>query len=242
MELTYFVHGRRDQSKVALTFDDGPNPPRTDEVLDILANANARATFFVIGKWVTAFPQAFERIVRAGHVIGNHSYEHQYHVSDYDKAETVISNITGRRTIFARPHAFDFGAFGQTLQAQLPTTRIVDSDVNPADYAQTDPGTIARLVLEHQSLDNGSIIDLHDGSELDDPALRLARPLPLLQALPTIIDGLKSKGFSLVGLDEMELEGTRVWNDASPDRMVFSPTASGVVHHAAKPEEMVKSR
>jgi peptidoglycan/xylan/chitin deacetylase (PgdA/CDA1 family) len=231
MELTYYTHGRRDEPKVALTFDDGPNPPRTDEVLDILANAGVRATFFVIGKWVTAFPQAFERVVRAGHVIGNHSYEHQYHVSDYDKAETVIANITGRRTIFARPHAFDFGAFGQTLLAQLPTTRIVDSDVNPADYSRTEPETIVRLVLEHESLDNGSIIDLHDGAELDDPALRLSRPLPLIEALPTMIDGLKAKGFTLVGLDEMTLDDPQTWSDISPDRMVFSPTAQGVVHH-----------
>jgi len=86
MSLFFYMHGRRDEPKVALTFDDGPNPPRTDEVLEILANARVRATFFVIGKWVTAFPQAFERIVRAGYVIGNHSYEHHYHVSDYDQA------------------------------------------------------------------------------------------------------------------------------------------------------------
>jgi hypothetical protein len=85
--------------------------------------------------------------------------------------------------------------------------------------------------LEHESLDCGSIIDLHDGAELDDPALRLSRPLPMLEALPAIIDGLKAKGFTLVGLDEMTLDDPQIWNDASPDRMVFSPTARGVVHH-----------
>jgi peptidoglycan/xylan/chitin deacetylase (PgdA/CDA1 family) len=231
MELTYYTHGRRDESKVALTFDDGPNPPRTDEVLDILANAGVRATFFVIGKWVAAFPQAFERVVRAGHVIGNHSYEHHYHVGDYDRAETVIANITGRRSVYARAHSFDYGALSQTLLAQLPTTLIVDADVNPADYACTDPEEIARRVLEHENLDSGSIVDLHDGAELEDVALRLSRPLPMLEALPIIIDGLRARGFALVGLDEMTLDEPLIWNEASPDRRVFSPTAQGVVHH-----------
>jgi peptidoglycan/xylan/chitin deacetylase (PgdA/CDA1 family) len=231
MSLVFYTHGSRDEAKVALTFDDGPNPPRTDEVLEILARAGVRATFFVIGKWVTAFPQAFERIVRAGHVVGNHSYEHHYHVSDYDKAEVTIANITGKRLIFGRAHAFDYGALNQSLFGRLPTTRIVDADVNPADYAQADPARIIRGVLEHEALGNGSIVDLHDGSELEDIALRLSRPLPMLEALPAIIDGLRARGLTPVGLDEMTLVDPLEWNESLPDRMVYSPTPRGVVKH-----------
>jgi peptidoglycan/xylan/chitin deacetylase (PgdA/CDA1 family) len=231
MSLFFYMHGSREEPKVALTFDDGPNPPRTDEVLEILTNAHVRATFFVIGKWVTAFPQAFERIVRAGHVIGNHSYEHHYHVSDYDKAEVTIANLTGKRLIFGRAHAFDYGALSQSLFGQMPTSRIVDADVNPADYAQTDAASIVRGVLEHERLGNGSIIDLHDGSELDDVALRLSRPLPMIEALPGIIDGLKAKGLTPVGLDEMTLVDPIEWTESLPDRMVFSPPPRGVVRH-----------
>jgi peptidoglycan/xylan/chitin deacetylase (PgdA/CDA1 family) len=200
-------------------------------VLEILANAGVRGTFFVIGKWVAAFPQAFERIVRAGHCIGNHSYEHHYHLSDYDKAEAVIANVTGRRTIFGRAHAFDYGALGQTLFGQMPTTRVVDADVNPRDYAQTDPEAIIRGVLENPELGPGSVIDLHDGSEQEDAALRHSRPLPMIEALPTIIDGLKAKGLSIVGLDQMEFVDPIEWSETLPDRMVYSPTPQGVVTH-----------
>ena len=55
MPLNYYSHGRRDHMKVALTFDDGPNPPRTDQVIEILNSHGARATFFVLGKWVERF-------------------------------------------------------------------------------------------------------------------------------------------------------------------------------------------
>ena len=76
MPLTCYSHGRRDQMKIALTFDDGPNPPRTDQVIDILNAKGVCGTFFVVGKWVDRWPQAFERIVQSGHVVGNHSYQH----------------------------------------------------------------------------------------------------------------------------------------------------------------------
>ena len=61
MSFPIYTHGRRDQAKVALTFDDGPNPPRTDQILEILASHNARATFFVIGKWAERWPDLPDR-------------------------------------------------------------------------------------------------------------------------------------------------------------------------------------
>jgi peptidoglycan-N-acetylglucosamine deacetylase len=228
MSLEVYFHGRRDQARVALTFDDGPNPPRTDDVLEILDAAGVPATFFVIGKWVERFPSSLERIIRAGHVVGNHSYSHHYRVGDYDKAEAVITNQTGRRSIFTRAHGFDYGSLSQSVFAQLPTTRIIDADVNPADYAQTDPEAIVNAVLESENLDNGSIIDLHDGSELDDDAQRLARPLPMIDALPRIIEGIKQRGLQPVRLDEIELIEPRLWPEQLDDRMVISPTGRGL--------------
>ena len=68
--LIYYVRGRTDGPKIALTFDDGPNPPRTEEILEILAAKGARATFFVIGKWAERWPRTLERIVAGGHVVG----------------------------------------------------------------------------------------------------------------------------------------------------------------------------
>jgi peptidoglycan-N-acetylglucosamine deacetylase len=228
VSLDVYFHGRRDVPKVALTFDDSPNPPRTDEVANILNEHGVRGTFFVIGKWVVKYQESLERLFRAGHVIGNHSYEHHYRVGDYDKAETVIANITGKRSIFLRAHGFDYESLAQSVTANLPTSRIIDADVNPADYARTDPDEIIKGVLENENLGNGSIIDLHDGSELDDAAQRLARPLPMLEALPAIIDGLRERGLEPVGLDQLELVDPKRWPDEMEDRMVISPTAYGL--------------
>ena len=211
MPLTYYTHGRRDEMKVALTFDDGPNPPRTDQVIDILNAKGARGTFFVLGKWVDRWPQAFERVVRSRHVVGNHSYEHQIHLGDFDRAEVAIGNLLGRPTRFLRAQFFNFFTCLYSPVAMSKDTKIVDADVNPADYDKTDPQAIIEATLNHPSLAGGSIIDLHDSSETDDDALRLARPVPMIEALPAIIDGLQAKGFQLVGLDEIELVDPIEW-------------------------------
>ncbi len=211
MRLRYYTHGRRDQMKVALTFDDGPNPPRTDQVIEILESRGARGTFFVLGKWVERFPQAFQRIVDGGHTIGNHSHRHEAHLGDYDRAEAVIGNLLGRPTRFLRAHYFNFFTCLYSPVALARDMKIVDADVNPADFAKTDPRAIVDATLDAPTLAGGSIIDLHDGREFDDDARRLASPLPMIEALPAIVDGLNARGFELVGLDEMELVDAIEW-------------------------------
>ncbi|MCY3865825.1 MAG: polysaccharide deacetylase family protein [Chloroflexi bacterium] len=211
MSLKYYTHGRRDQMKVALTFDDGPNPPRTDQVIEILNSRGARGTFFVLGKWVERFPQAFQRIVKSGHCVGNHSYLHEAHLGDFDRAEAAIGNLLGRPTRFLRAHYFNFFTCLYSPVALSRDMKIVDADVNPADYAKSDPQAIIDATLQAPALAGGSIIDLHDGREMDDDARRLASPLPMIEALPAIVDGLKGRGFQLVGLDEMELVDAIEW-------------------------------
>ena len=211
MSINVYTHGRRDQAKVAITFDDGPNPPRTDEILEILASRHVRATFFVMGKWAERWPQAFERTVKAGHLIGNHSYLHDPELGDYDRAEAVLGNVTGRPTGFVRAHYFHYHLCQQSSVALSPMTKIVDSDVNPADWSLTDPDEILSRTLKAESLSGGSIIDLHDGSETENDGARLARPLPMIAALPRMIDELHARGFNLVGLDEMELVDPTPW-------------------------------
>jgi peptidoglycan/xylan/chitin deacetylase (PgdA/CDA1 family) len=212
MRVRYYRHARRDRSTVALTFDDGPNPPRTDQVLDILAAKDVRAAFFIIGKWAERFPRAVERIADAGHVIGNHSYHHVKDMGDFDRAEAVIAALTGKASAFLRVHYLDnFAVVPQSPLAMSPEVKIVYADVNPADYAQTDPEEIVCRVLHSPDLGNGSIIDLHDGSETEDDAARLRRPVPTIKALPRLIDGLRARGFEPVGLDAMEFDQPDEW-------------------------------
>jgi peptidoglycan/xylan/chitin deacetylase (PgdA/CDA1 family) len=214
MSLLIYTHGRRDQPKVALTFDDGPNPPRTDQILEILAAREVRATFFVLGRWIDRWPRAFERIIAAGHVIGNHSYLHDPDLGDFDRAEAAIAHFTGRPSQFLRAHYFHFHLCQESPLARSSAIKIVDADVNPADWSRTSAEEILRHTLTAEHLGNGSIIDLHDGAETDNDAVRLARPLPLIEALPRLIDELQARGFALVGLDEMELVEPRPWPES----------------------------
>ena len=165
----------------------------------------------MLGKWVERWPEAFMRIVDKGHAVGNHSHLHQAHLGDFDRAEAAIGNLLGRPTEFLRAHYFNFFTCLYSPLALAPGTKIVDADVNPADYAKSDPAAIIEATLNDPALAGGSIIDLHDSTESDDDAVRLARPLPMIEALPAIVDGLQARGYQLVGLDEMELVDPVEW-------------------------------
>src|SRR3954451_6132497 len=70
------IHRLADPKQLALTYDDGPNDPHTLNLLDVLAKHDVKATFFLIGKYVSAKPEIARRIAAAGHAIGNHTYTH----------------------------------------------------------------------------------------------------------------------------------------------------------------------
>lgn len=212
MAIKYYTHGRRDEPKIALTFDDGPNPPRTEQILSILAADRVRATFFVIGKWVDRFPRTVDRIVAGGHVVGNQSYAHLLHIGDYDRAEATIAHVTGHPSRYARAHLFDIAACVQSPVINSPDVKLVFADVNPDDWRCRTAREVLDAVLDHPNLTNGSIIDLHDGAEYEDDQARLKRPLPLIEALPALIRTLRERGYRLVSLDEMELVEPQVWS------------------------------
>jgi peptidoglycan/xylan/chitin deacetylase (PgdA/CDA1 family) len=215
-----YASGVRTENKVALTFDDGPNPPRTEQVLEILAANDVRATFFVLGKWAERYPRTVERILAGGHLIGNHGYAGQGRIGDYDAAEAVIGHLTGRPSRYLRPHTFNFGAYFQSAIASLPTSQVIGGEVHADDW-ETAPGgapvwtaeQLVSRVLDHPALGPGAILVFHDGAEWDEPVVRLLRPLPTIAALPRIIEGLKARGLEPVGLDEMVLAEPVAWDE-----------------------------
>ncbi len=210
MKYPVYNHGNRTQPRIALTFDDGPNPSRTEQVLDILAHHNVHATFFVIGEWAVRFPEPLRRTIDAGHVIGNHTFSHT-HTSDYERAEEIIRSAVGKPSVFFREPRLDFHLSWQSRLASSDTAKLVSADVQVLDWLQTDQNVLARLILESPDLKNGSIVLLHDGSHLAQE--RLDRPLPVIGALPEVISKLQRRGFELVGLDQMELADP-VWYDS----------------------------
>jgi peptidoglycan/xylan/chitin deacetylase (PgdA/CDA1 family) len=159
------------QKVVALTFDDGPNPPFTDQIVDYLHRAHVRATFFVVGKAVLAHPETVRTEVLDGDAIGNHTWDHAHlvllsraHVErELDDTEAAIVRATGVRPTLFRP---PFGA-RDFLVLQVARDRgykiIMWSVPLPSDWANPAPTVIAQRVLKY--VKNGSIIVLHDGNK-----------------------------------------------------------------------------
>ncbi|GAC1301900.1 MAG: hypothetical protein NVSMB19_10550 [Vulcanimicrobiaceae bacterium] len=164
------VRGAPTQRDVALTFDDGPNPPYTDRILDVLHAERIPATFFVVGRAATAYPATIRRIVRDGHTLGNHTWDHPHLIvqtpaamrAELERTDAALVKIVGRHTTLMRP---PFGArdFAVMNEAQKLGYRVVMWSVPlPRDWEQPGDATIARRVTEKVA--GGSIIVLHDGN------------------------------------------------------------------------------
>ena len=178
MPLQIYEHGRRDEMKVALTFDDGPNPPRTDQILQILESRGARGTFFVLGKWVERWPEAFMRIVSGGHTVANHSHLHQAHLGDFDHAEAVLGNLMGRPTRHLRAHYFNYFTCLVSPLAMSQYMQIVDSDVKSGGLEQERPARNHRCHAESPCacarLDHRPARQLRDGGRRAAPGAAAA--------------------------------------------------------------------
>ncbi len=201
---TYW-EGATTQRVVALTFDDGPNGPFTDAVLDILRRERVKATFFLIGKNARLYPEVAARIAREGHVIGNHTDSHpaafalepaRYLRREIDRAETSIHAATG-----AYPHLFrpPQGIRSPWLMQVLAKDSLVavtwddaPGDWVPYSAAKLTSATVARA---HP----GAIILLHDGLNLARRPDRSAT----VEALPGIIDRLRAEGYRFVTVPEL---------------------------------------
>jgi peptidoglycan/xylan/chitin deacetylase (PgdA/CDA1 family) len=192
-------HGPRACRAVALTFDDGPNPPATPQVLDILKRDGAPATFFVVGLRAARAPELLRRIRADGHAIGNHSFAHRPFVlatpgmirRDLDRTDAVVRAATGAAPSFVRVPYGLRGPF--TLRTVRAGGREpVGWSLYPRDARQPPPDTIAARVLERAR--PGDIILLHDGG--GDRANTVA-------ALPRILEGLRARGLPVVPLADL---------------------------------------
>jgi peptidoglycan-N-acetylglucosamine deacetylase len=178
------THGSRDQRRIALTFDDGPDPVRTPALLDLLAELDTPATFFVVGKSVDAHPALTARIARDGHELGNHTYSHPYLPLTRSKrvrtelahADAAIERATGIVPALARPPYG--GRSPRTVRVfDRAAKRLVLWDVNSYDWNCATAEAIASRVLAR--VRPGSIILLHearDGGEVTIAAVRLLVP------------------------------------------------------------------
>lgn len=195
----FFYNGNPALPEVALTFDDGPNPPYTTQVLTLLKHYGIHATFFCVGSQVAAYPDLVRQEVAAGHSIGNHSWSHPLLTmlsateirTQLTMTGDIIQRVTGRRPIFFRPPYGAVNAKVLTQVNQLGLTTFIWSD-GSLDWTPIGPDAITHQVLS--TVANGAIILMHDGGGYRSRTLA---------ALPAIIKGLQARHFRLVTLDQL---------------------------------------
>lgn len=197
-----------DEKVVALTFDDGPNPPHTQALLAMLHRHQVKATFFLKGRNVEAFPQLVRTVALAGHEVGNHSYHHRVMFSfarssmreELSRTNALIREQLGYEPVLFRP---PFGAQGPGLRlalADLEMDSILASD-HGLDWEETNPQRIAGRVLSE--IEPGAIILLHDGEgDVDDPLAQDSRAATVA-ATELIIGALKARGFRFATVGEL---------------------------------------
>ena len=193
---------------VALTYDDGPNPPYTQALLGMLEKHNVKATFFLKGRNIEAFPESVQEVVEAGHELGNHSYFHKPMIALCEAGmldELVRTNSLIRRYIGVDPTLFrpPFGVQGPGLKMALDTLGMTSvlMSTHGADWEVINPQSIADAVLEN--IEPGSVILLHDGhGDVDDPGAQQSRA-PSVEATGIIIETLESKGYRFTTVGEM---------------------------------------
>lgn len=198
-------HVNTKEKMIALTFDDGPSPTFTPEVLDILKKGNAHSTFFVIAHEVEKYPEIVRRMVYEGNEIANHTYNHKYlnNVSKEDLreelnlAESVIKKAAGLKPKLFRPPGGYYNKDIVEVSKERGYKVIIWSwEQQSGDWANPGTETIIRRVLKNAS--SGNIVVFHD---------RGGDRYQTIRALPTIIVELQKQGYKLVTVSEM-LEST----------------------------------
>lgn len=202
-----YHQGAADRTKVALTFDDGPDPVWTPKVLDLLKARGLKATFFVIGRNAEQYPELVKRIVVEGHEIGNHSYTHGNLAVmpewrqrlELDATERLIEAETGRSTtLFRPPYNADSTPTDVSelvplafAERELGYTAVLEK-IDPQDWARPGTDVIIQRIKEQRR--EGNIILLHDAG--GDRSQTYA-------ALPKILDWLTERGDTVVPLSQL---------------------------------------
>jgi peptidoglycan-N-acetylglucosamine deacetylase len=200
------VRGTPGARRVALTFDDGPTPPVTHQILDVLKDAGVTATFFVNGKLADRFPECLQRMVSEHHTIGNHTYTHPFlylktsrrMAREIDRTQEAIERAIGMRPrLFRCPYGVRwFGLFSVLRNRQMVPVQWSDTGF---DWVRKNkPADIARLALQH--IDDGAIILLHDGCGSHEPGE--VEHGDTLRALPAIIGEIRKRGFTFVSVTD----------------------------------------
>lgn len=182
-----------DTKKIALTFDDGPHPYYTEQLLDGLKERDAKATFFVTGQNVEAHPEIVEQMYINGHLIGNHTYSHMQLTSsnaetfkkEIIKTNEAIREVTGEDTIYIRP---PYGCWNKEFEKELNMFPVLWS-IDPLDWCSSNVSCIVNTVCAKAG--ENDIILMHDQYKTT------------VTAALEIVDRLQAEGYEFVTVDEL---------------------------------------
>jgi peptidoglycan/xylan/chitin deacetylase (PgdA/CDA1 family) len=208
------VAGPSDEKVVALTFDDGPNPPYTDRILDVLAKEHVHATFFLVGRAVAAYPNVVRREVLEGNALGNHSWEHEHLIvrtrtqvrASLQKTDDAIFKATGTRTTIMRPPfgSRDWIVLG--VAQKMGYTPVMWSVPLVGDWENPPAEVIAQRVLAN--VRDGSMVVLHDGDRgllctSQHLAAHICDRSSDIDATRIIVETLKAGGYRFVTVPQL---------------------------------------
>ena len=202
-----FTSLARGTKQLALTYDDGPNDPHTLRLLEVLAKHNVRATFFLIGRYVQQRPEIVREVVKAGHVIGNHTFTHPLLTfkssaevrKELTDCRSAIQDAVGKHSSLFRP------PFGGRRPAVLRIARELGLEPIMWNVTGYDWNAPAATVIEKKvssQIRGGDVILLHDGGHKQMGADRSQTVL----ATDHLITRYKSEGYDFGTIQQM-LEG-----------------------------------
>lgn len=185
--------GSESSKRVALTFDDGPHPYYTEQLLKGLKERNVKATFFITGKNVETYPEIVKKIHDEGHLIGNHTYNHTQLTSgnqesfkqEIIRTNEIIKEVTGEDTIYIRP---PYGSWNKEFEKELNMFPVLWT-IDPLDWCSSDVSCIVGAVCAR--VDENDIILMHDQYKTT------------VTAALKIVDKLTKEGYEFVTVDEL---------------------------------------
>ncbi len=179
--------------KIAITFDDGPHPQYTEQLLEGLKERGVKATFFVTGEHAELHPDIVAKMSEEGHLIGNHTYSHiqlsernrEEFKNQLIKTNEIISGITGKEVIYVRP---PYGTWDKKFETELNMFPVLWT-VDPLDWCSDNAACVAERVVS--KADENDIILLHDYYETS------------VTAALKIVDRLQEEGYEFVTVEEI---------------------------------------
>ncbi len=199
MAYKIYRHGNRKEKNIALTFDDGPHPLFTANILKILADYNIKATFFITGEKAREYSELVQKIISEGHEIGNHSFSHKsmifrsiiFVINEIEKTDKVLKDIGVKGEIYFRPPYGRMDAIARMVLRKM-RKKIILWDNGPKDFKCSSSEEIVDKVFK--KLKPGSMIVLHDGG--GDRSITV-------QAVEKLVPEILSRGYQFKTVSEL---------------------------------------